>query len=191
MNKTISTFAPSLARSQSSRPLRNLRLEPCLPIFVHFERRNLPNRDQWSAFKSRIRLRITSRDTPRKSCPTITSGSDLYMITKTELEDEARGKKLKLTQKTAQQHSFVLHRQNRSFRINFRLFLEIGGEFIKRANKGVDCAFEFLRRRWVVNLHYRDSFRIWGDERNGITYCHAKSWPKHRQFPFYSLDDSR
>lgn len=71
------TLAPSLARSHRSLPFRNFIFVPCLPMFGHLVLLNLPILDQLSAFKSRIRVNNTSKDTPKKSCPTITSGSDL------------------------------------------------------------------------------------------------------------------
>lgn len=79
------TLALSLARSQSNLPLMNLRLVPCLPMFGHFDRLNLPIRDQWSAFRSRIRRRRTSNETPRNSCPTMISGSALCIVTSMKL----------------------------------------------------------------------------------------------------------
>ena len=59
-----------------------------------------------------------------------------------------------LTQKTIQQHPFVLHRQNRPFSILFDPFFKIGGEFIEWANESTGTTLELLRRRWVINLHY-------------------------------------
>lgn len=73
------TFAPSLARSHSMRPLRNRRLLPCRPIFGHFDLRNRPSRDQWLTLRNFIRWSKMSKETPRNSCPMITSGSILYI----------------------------------------------------------------------------------------------------------------
>ncbi len=81
-------LAPSDARSQSKRPFKKRRFEPCRPIPGHFERRKRPIRDQWSAFNSLIRWRRISKETPRKSCPTITSGSALCSVT--EVSELAR-----------------------------------------------------------------------------------------------------
>jgi len=79
--EAIILLAPSEARSQSKRPFKKRRFVPCRPIPGHFVRRNRPIRDQWSAFKSLIRWRRISRETPRKSCPTIMSGSALCNVT--------------------------------------------------------------------------------------------------------------
>lgn len=76
------TRAPSLARSHRSRPDRNLIFVPCLPIGIHFALRNRPRRDQCSTRTSFMRANRTSRETPRKSWPTKTSGSALNKVTR-------------------------------------------------------------------------------------------------------------
>lgn len=78
----LNTLAPSLARSHNIRPFKNLRLVPCFPSEGHRCRLNRLILDQWSALRSRMRERRTSNETPRNSCPTITSGSALWIATK-------------------------------------------------------------------------------------------------------------
>lgn len=108
MPYTCHTLAPSLARSQSKRPLRNLILEPCFPIPGHLERRKRPIRDQCSTLRSRIRWRRTSRETPENSWPTMTSGSALCSVT------------WEVNQSTAEcQTPYVLNRLLRSIRSFF------------------------------------------------------------------------
>lgn len=75
------TLAPSPDRSATRRPARNLAFpKACLPTrsCVRLIR---PMRDQWSALSSFILVSKTSRVVPKKSCPTMTSGSALWIWT--------------------------------------------------------------------------------------------------------------
>lgn len=151
--EAIMPFAPSLARSHSRRPFKNFKLLPWRPIGGHFALRKRPIRDQWSAFSSRIRCRRTSKETPRNSCPKMTSGSALCRVTVRGLEIIPVHLKIRIqTKKIVQQCTLVRHRWYDTSPIWLGCRFEIRRKAIQRADKGVYRARKLIRWRWILDL---------------------------------------
>ena len=134
-------FATSLARSQSNRPFKNFRFVPCRPMFGHLLRRKRPIRDHLSAFRSRMRRRSTSSESPTKSCPTMTSGSALWTVAAGQVLDaQAGGSEGRLTEQVVQQYAFGLHGMDDTLAVRPCPVLEVRREPIERAHEGVHAA---------------------------------------------------